>query len=243
MCVVALALNADPRWRIIIAANRDEFHDRPAAPLDRWADNAHLIAGRDLRSGGTWLGVSEQGRLAVITNVRGLAPDPSLESRGTLVSHVLAGTGRYADLDVGDLDRFNGFNLIVVDSAGARVMTNRPTPAILAVESGIHAVSNGELGEDWPRAARIERRMADWLSSRADHPADLFDLLADEEASHDCAVDPSPIFIRNPVYGTRCSTVITIDALGQGTITERRFAADGCVTGETRFTFGWHIGF
>jgi uncharacterized protein with NRDE domain len=168
MCVVALALNADPRWRIIIAANRDEFHDRPSAPLDRWADSAHLIAGRDLRSGGTWLGVSEHGRLAVITNVRGLAPDPSLESRGTLVSHVLAGEGRYADPDVGDMDRFNAFNLIVADVKGARVLTNRPSPAILPLESGVHAVSNGELGEKWPRAARIERRMADWLSSRAE---------------------------------------------------------------------------
>lgn len=239
MCVVALALNADPRWRIIIAANRDEFHARPSAPLGRWADNAHLIAGRDLRSGGTWLGVSEQGRLAVITNVRGQAPDLSLESRGTLVSHVLAGAERYANPEAGDLGRFNAFNLIVADAKGARVLTNRPSPAISPLEPGIHAVSNGALGEDWPRAARIKRRMADWLSSRADHPADLFGLLSDEEASHDCAVDPSPIFIRNPVYGTRCSTVIVIDALGQGTITERRFAADGCVTGETRFAFGW----
>src|ERR1700754_2725628 len=98
MCILAFAWQAHPRWHLVLAGNRDERHDRPAAPLARWEAPADLIAGRDLKSGGTWLGVSEKGRLAVVTNLRGHGgPDPAKVSRGALVADLLAGEGAYGD--------------------------------------------------------------------------------------------------------------------------------------------------
>ena len=100
MCVLAFAWNAHPRWRLVLAGNRDELHERPAAPLARWREPDHILAGRDLLAGGTWLGVSEQGRLAVVTNLRGFGPPaPDMASRGALVRDVLAGDGAHADPD------------------------------------------------------------------------------------------------------------------------------------------------
>jgi uncharacterized protein with NRDE domain len=106
MCVVAIALNAHPRWQLVLAGNRDEFHARPSAPLARWkGKDSHILGGRDLQSGGTWLGVSEQGRLAVVTNIRtGHPPDSEKASRGALVADFLSGKSTFDDLD-----RYNPF--------------------------------------------------------------------------------------------------------------------------------------
>jgi uncharacterized protein with NRDE domain len=127
MCVAAFAWQAHPRWRLVAIGNRDEYHERPAAPLARWDGGAGIIAGRDLRSGGTWLGVSEAGRFALVTNRRGYgeaAPDRA--SRGALVTDLLQGHGRYGDPIVAPLGEFNPFNLILADSAEARFLSNRP---------------------------------------------------------------------------------------------------------------------
>src|SRR5690606_22104535 len=100
MCIMAMAWHAHPRWRLLLVGNRDELHARPAAPLARWDEPDHLIAGRDLQSGGTWLGVSEQGRCAIVTNRRGYGlPDPAKASRGALVTDLLRGEGAYAAPD------------------------------------------------------------------------------------------------------------------------------------------------
>src|SRR3546814_14928386 len=97
MCVLAFAWRAHPHWPLIAAGNRDELHARPAQPLARWDRPDHLLAGRDLQSGGTWLGVSEQGRFAVVTNLRGYgAPEPGRAARGALVPDPLSGKGRFA---------------------------------------------------------------------------------------------------------------------------------------------------
>ena len=97
MCVLAFAWRAHPRWQLVVAGNRDELHTRPTAPLARWTDPDHLLAGRDLLSGGTWLGVSGQGRFAVVTNLRGHgAPRADAESRGRLLRDYLAGDGERA---------------------------------------------------------------------------------------------------------------------------------------------------
>src|SRR5438093_10047665 len=120
MCILALAWQAHPRWHLVVAGNRDELHARPSAPLARWDQPEHVIAGRDLKSGGTWLGVSEQGRMAVVTNLRGYGnPEPDRASRGALVTDVLSGDGRYADPSGAKLSDFNPFNLILVDRAQA----------------------------------------------------------------------------------------------------------------------------
>src|SRR5574338_934087 len=116
MCVLAFAWRAHPRWLLVAAGNRDELHARHAQPLARWDQPDHLLAGRDTQSGGTWLGVSEQGRFAVVTNLRGYgAPEPDRPSRGVLVTDLRSRKGLYADPRDAELSDFNPFNLIVAD--------------------------------------------------------------------------------------------------------------------------------
>src|ERR1019366_3936015 len=96
MCVLALAWGAHPGWRLVMAGNRDEMQERPAQPLRRWDEPDHVLAGKDLQSGGTWLGVSEQGRFAVVTNLRGFGPAKAgRPSRGILLRDLLSGEGQY----------------------------------------------------------------------------------------------------------------------------------------------------
>lgn len=219
MCVVVLALDTHPEWRIILAGNRDEFHARPSAPLARWdGEDSHIIAGRDLVSGGTWLGVSERGRIAVVTNIRTAdAPDRAKASRGDLVSNYLRGDGLPA---VETLDGFNAFSLITIGPEGATLSANRPSPMVTALVPGIHGLSNGFPDEDWPRKSRLISHFTDIIDSADNLPDALLDMLATE------AIDDS-IFIRNKVYGTRCSTVLLVDYSGTGLMIEHQFGCNG----------------
>lgn len=236
MCVAAIAWNAHPRWRLVAIGNRDEFHARPAAPLERW-DNG-LIAGRDLTAGGTWLGVSGNGRFALVTNYRVEGyPQPQLASRGSLVTNWLT------DQPLGDVAGMNPFNLFTAGPDGARFVTNHPAPHCDPLASGIHGLSNGPFAQPWGKTRKLETALDAWLGT--DEPAAaLFAALSDRTL--DPASDPagpapdfSGVFIANPAYGTRCSTVIAVDHAGAGSISERRFGADGRETGRTTIQFGW----
>src|SRR4029453_15754131 len=127
MWVLAIAWPAHPHWPLVVAGNRDELHARPARPLARWDRPNHLLAGRDLQPGGTRLGVSERGYFAVVTNLRGYGvPEPGRPSRGTLVTDLLSGEGRYADLRDVERSDFNPFNLIVADWKHMHFLPTRP---------------------------------------------------------------------------------------------------------------------
>ena len=222
MCVLAFAVGAHPHWRLVAAGNRDEFHARAAAPLAEWGNG--VIAGRDLVSGGTWLGMRE-GRFAAVTNVRGEPRTPARRSRGELVTDVLL------DRSSAGPDAYGAYNLIAADGETATFSTNRPHPAAHALAPGVYGLANAGLDEPWPKTVRLKAILADWLADAADDPARLLDGLM-EEVPEDPAL--SGIFIRNAVYGTRCSTVVAIDRHGPGMIVERRFTPEGDVCGETR---------
>jgi uncharacterized protein with NRDE domain len=240
MCVVAIAWAAHPRWRLVLAGNRDEFHARPAAPLAHWDSYLGLIAGRDMQSGGTWLGVSEDGRLAVVTNVRNMGdPDPNCVSRGQLITDYVAGNGRYAALDKASEADFNPFNLLVATPRFAQMLSNRPGGTRFELNPGVHGLSNLMLGEPWPRKAALETALTLWISAGAEDPVQLLDVLGDETLLD--PIDAPPIFVRDDVYGTRCSTVVAVDATGAGQITERRFGPGGVMAGETTLRFGWRL--
>ena len=248
MCVLAFAWHAHPRWSLIVAGNRDEFHERPAAPLARWSRDV-LIAGKDLQSGGTWLGVSEAGRFAVVTNLRGFGPPaPARTSRGALVTRMLADPAE--DPLAVDLDDYNPFNLIVADPARAWFLTNRPEPDGLLLAPGLYGLSNSRLDEPWPKTLRLKSVLTDWIVGEAREPERLLDALGERALpdvglhaapQSDVPQEPalSPVFILDPIYGTRCSTVVAIDRSGHGWIIERRYAAEGSVTGETAVDFPW----
>lgn len=232
MCVAAIAWATHPRWLLVAAGNRDEFHGRPAAPLVEW--DSGILAGRDLEAGGTWLGVA-QSRFALVTNRRAEGyPLPGMASRGALVSDYLLGA------EPGDGAAMNPFNLITVGPEGAHLLTNFPGHDRRVLTSGIHTLSNGGLDELWFKEVRLAGALEGWLSTGAGPDALL-------ESLHDPVPDPkqadaafSSVFIVNPDYGTRCSTVIAVDHAGRGTIVERSFAADGAETGTVRFEFGWN---
>jgi uncharacterized protein with NRDE domain len=248
MCVLALAFDSHPRWRLVLAGNRDELHARPAAPLHRWDGPGRVLAGRDLSGGGTWLGVSEEGRLAVVTNLRGFGPpEDGRPSRGLLLRDLLAGEGDYARPNVEDLDGFNPFNLFALIDGGLEFWTNRPEPERRKLGPGLYGASNGPLDAPWPKTVRLKAALEAWLQSDAGRPEALLDALRDDRPPPIEAGPPSdapeppqtPIFIRNPLYGTRCSTVVAIDRDGRGLIVERRYDADGQAAGETALAFGW----
>jgi uncharacterized protein with NRDE domain len=251
MCVLALAWKAHPRWHLVMAGNRDELHERPAAALARWPEPGHLIAGRDLLSGGTWAGVSEHGRFAVVTNLRGYGlPRPDRVSRGALVTDLLAGTGQYASPDTAGLADFNPFNLIVADRERALFLSNRPEPIGSVLAPGLYGLSNGTLDEPWPKTLRVKEMLLAWLVGEGTEPAGLLDGLGEDRlpdaglpptSPSDVPQEPtlSPVFIRQSVYGTRCSTVVAINSEGRGEIIERRYSPDGAEAGETRIDFAW----
>jgi uncharacterized protein with NRDE domain len=252
MCVLALAWDAHPQWRLVVAGNRDELHARPAAPLRRWpAPDDGLLAGQDLQSGGTWLGVSEQGRFAVVTNLRGFGPpEAGRPSRGLLLRDMLSDRGRYADPTDADLADFNPLNLITVLDGEAAFRTNKPAPQRRVLAPGLYGLSNGALDEPWPKTLRLKAILAHWIGAGATRPEALLDGLREDvlpvagdppAAPSDAPQEPrsSAIFIRNPIYGTRCSTVVAVDHAGRGLIVERRYDAAGEPLGDTALAFAW----
>ena len=231
MCVVALAWRADPRWQLVVAGNRDEFHARASAPLLRWEDAPHVLGGRDLVSGGGWIGVSDEGRFAVVTNVAGYPRGDAAPSRGALVADYLRAGALPDDAALGT---YGGFSLMTIGKE-ADYRTNRPTLAHRPLAPGLHGISNGPLDPPWPRTRTLTDALGAWLGTGTS-PGDLLDLLADETI---VARGERPVFIRDAVYGTRCSTVIAIADDGAGVMIERRFGASGTSDGDTQLLFGW----
>jgi len=246
MCVAAVAWNAHPDWQLVAIGNRDEFHERPAVALEKWGGAAGIIAGRDLQSGGTWLGVSEAGHFVLVTNLRGYgSPNPARRSRGELVTRMLEGKPVPPELDP-----YNPFNLIHVDGSEAHFLTNRPDNARVHLATGIYGLSNGTLDEPWAKTLQLKSALQGWLAGGETSFAPLFATLASDTIADlgthpampsDIAIEPSetPPFIRHPLYGTRCSTVVAINRRGEGTIMERRFDAAGEQTDESSIGFRW----
>ncbi len=144
------------------------------------------------------------------------------------------------------LGRFNPFNLLVVDGDELALLSNRPDNLVRALGAGVHGLSNGVHDAPWPKTRAVQAAVERWVCEDRDEIEDLFAALRDERRFGDDGSEEqepvgSPVFIRHPVYGTRCSTVVTVDRDGRGVIAERRFGVDGAVTGETRLGFGWAV--
>lgn len=255
MCVVALAWRSHPDWQFVAIGNRDELHARPALPLARWEDASHVIAGQDIQAGGTWLGVSDEtdhsGRFAVVTNIAGFGlPDPDKASRGDLIRNFLENTGTSSEPNALPLADFNPFSLITIEGEEAWVHANRPEPVRRRLAAGVHGLSNGPVDNAWPKTGWLKAQLDQWMTEGSRDPDQLLSLLRDESPPSaateftpmpDLPRDPQtvPVFICDSVYGTRCSTVVLVDAAGQGHILERSYDARGDVTGDQSVTFAW----
>jgi len=208
MCLILLAWQVSTPHPLVVAANRDEFHARAAAPAAFWDDRPAILAGRDLEARGTWMGISRGGRFAAVTNYRGAREPRAAESRGALVSAFLANGQTPAEY-VGEIQEkaaaYGGFNLLVSDGSELWWMSNRDGEP-RRLEAGIYGLANALL--DSPDVEPRKRRFAEAISSGA-AVEPLFTVLAEAR-------------IVDPVYGTRCSTVF----FGRR-YAERSFCADG----------------
>jgi uncharacterized protein with NRDE domain len=257
MCLLVLAWRVHTRYRLVVAANRDEFHARAAAPLAKWPPPADLLAGRDLRSQGTWLGINRERRFGVVTNFRELQPArPAAPSRGELVPDYLGarhdGTpARAADFLVALEPRataWSGFNLLLSDADSLCYASNRTTPFARELRPAVYGLANESLDTPWPKLQRVRSGFEAWLREGADAEMEgLFALLADRTPAGDppearsgalpteWARALSAPFVLHPEYGTRCSTVLLLEGDGRLQLAERRFDPDGRLSGETEF--------
>jgi uncharacterized protein with NRDE domain len=258
MCLIAFAYNVHPACPLVLIANRDEFHARPAAPLGPWDEHPDILGGRDLQAGGGWLAIDRRRpRLAAVTNVREALPPPPARSRGDLVRGFLAGDDlavAFAELRRVDGNDYGPFNLLLWDGEDLIVATNRLKPRWETVEPGVHGLSNGSFDQPWPKTRRLTAALGDWLGSpagRASLPDDAVDLeplyaaLADEHRPDDSELPDtgmgiererllSSAFIKLPGYGTRASQIVMLGRDGRTLFAERRFGADGALIGEAR---------
>jgi uncharacterized protein with NRDE domain len=253
MCLLVLAWNAHPQYRLIVAANRDEYHERPSAPLALWPSPHEFIAGRDLRAGGTWLGVDRRRRFGIVTNFRDLqTPRAGAPSRGNLIPDYLDqpdSTRVFLSRLAPDAAKYSGFNLLVTDGHELWYASNRAETFGCPLPAGVHGLSNQFLDTPWPKLVRVRRRFEELLRSPGSATTStLFAMLKDPEPSPPDISVPSSTgispefaralsapFVLHPSYGTRCSTVLLLEPSGALRLAERRFDASGTMSGETTF--------
>jgi uncharacterized protein with NRDE domain len=224
MCLIVFAYNVHPSYRLIIAANRDEFYERPSSSADFWKDHSRVLAGRDLKNSGTWLGVTKDGKIAAVTNYR----DPSTlksdaPSRGKLVGRYLTGkrsADSYLKIISGQTDKYNGFNLLLGDDNDLFVFSSRGEKEKL--KAGIYGLSNHLLNSPWPKVVRCRKMLKAALDKKDDALEEaLFSVLSDRRVPPDSKLPStgiglewerllSPVFIESPIYGTRSSTILLI---------------------------------
>jgi uncharacterized protein with NRDE domain len=242
MCLILFSFDPGGEYPVVVAANRDEFYERPTQSAHFWQDAPHIFAGRDLTNHGTWLGVDRYGRFAAVANYR----DPSSHlsnalSRGWLVSDYLIGR---KDPEVylrgvqEKQNRFNGFNLIVGDIERIGYLSST-IGAVRMLSPGLYGLSNGVLDTPWPKVERGKAGLRRVLNSRDRlEPIALFDVLADSSFPGDTDLPDTgvgiewerilaPIFVSSPTYGTRCSTVLIFGKDGTVRFAERSFDREG----------------
>ncbi len=249
MCLILLAQDAHPEYPLVFAGNRDEFYDRPAASAAFWDDAPHVLGGRDLKAGGTWLGITQRGHWATVTNVRDQRPHrEDAPSRGHLVADYLTdepAPEAYLRSVQAKADQYNGFNLLVGTPEETLYLSNRdgsPRP----VAAGIHGMSNAQLDDPWPKVERGTSRLRAVLDDQVTAEG-LLDLLDDRRPAPDDELPStgvgqetermlSPPFIEGEKYGTRTSTVILVHRSGAVTFVERNYDR-GTPDESRRFSF------
>ncbi|MBL8429748.1 MAG: NRDE family protein [Dechloromonas sp.] len=237
MCLIVVGWRVHPDYPLVVAANRDEFYARPTAPLGRWPDAPEVIGGLDLEAGGTWLGITESGRFAAVTNVREPGMAKGAQSRGALTRGFLTG-GLSAEKYAGQIDgaQYSGFNLLLCDGNTLVYCSNRDgKPRPLA--PGIYGLSNHLLDSPWPKLVAARERFAEALPSLPDTSA-FFELLAEQAIVTDEKLPStgvpiewerllSAIFVKSESYGTRAATLAWQDAAGKITVHENSFGPNG----------------
>jgi len=251
MCLIVFALDRHPRYKLILAINRDEFFERPTRAAEFWPDAPQVLAGRDLQRGGTWFGVSSCGRVAAVTNFRephgGLAHS---KSRGMLVFDYLNGSDgaeEYLERISADADSYGGFNLLLGDAGRLFHFSNRGAGST-AVSPGIHGLSNHLLDTSWPKVVTARQRLGLLLQKEELQPEELLKLVSDSRPFPDRLLPDtgvglerermlSPLFISGDDYGTRASTLLMIDRENRVMFHERSYDNRQNVSASVQLSF------
>jgi uncharacterized protein with NRDE domain len=245
MCLLVCAIDRHPDYVYVLAANRDEYHVRPSAPLGWWQDVPGVAGGRDLTAHGSWLAVSRNGRFAAVTNVRQIGAAATGRSRGELVTDWLISAASPAERlrRMGaDAQQFNGYNLIAADGGRVYYASNRATDTPRELPPGVYGLSNHLLDTPWAKVLRTKERVARALTGTPTLE-DLLEILADRRQAlpaelgmmgiESAAEAPwSAPFVVNPLYGTRCSTVMLWGRDGRVRLHERRYNSNGDTVGD-----------
>lgn len=265
MCLLVFSLRKHPEYPLIFVGNRDEFRDRPAEPARFWSEHPHLLAGRDLEAGGTWLGVTRDGRFATVTNYRDPGERrPDARSRGELAVDYLTGSepaSSYLAALQERADEYNGFNLILGTPGALYYFSNRGVGSVVngestigspgrihELEAGVYGLSNEQLDTPWPKVRRAKSLFHKVMGEHGPTPEVLLGVLTDRKLAADGDMPStglskeweralSSIFISGDEYGTRASTVVLFRSDGGVTFVERSFGLKGRVLGTESHQF------
>ncbi len=249
MCLIVFCWHAHPEYRLVLAANRDEYHARPARDAHWWPDLQHVLAGRDLQAGGSWLAVSRKGRFATVTNYREMQRSTGrLRSRGEIVSKFIGSDASPRDF-VSSIDgaKYAGYSLLAADRRQMVYWSNRgQEPSVL--DPGVYGLSNADLDEAWPKVLRSRDTLKRLIDDGTADETSLMRLLADRTPAPVDEIDSSQLpfplaralsapFIVSGEYGTRCSTTLLWSYDDNVEFCERNFDSSGELAGTRRFRF------
>ena len=259
MCLISYGWRQSPGSRLLLVANRDEFHARPTAAADWWQTEGSLntnslgvmstdvLGGRDLQAGGSWLGVNRAGYVAALTNFREV-PVTGKRSRGELVSRFLLGSNSAAEAAAelhAERCEYAGFNLLLADADELYYVSNRCDSEPVSLAPGFYGLSNALLNSPWPKSLKTTAALSEQVDGSLDA---LLDIFADREQADDSLLPVTAMpmewekilsspFICTPEYGTRASTGLSIAASGEVNFSERRFGPAGDTVDSSHFRF------
>ncbi|MBL7859323.1 MAG: NRDE family protein [Cyclobacteriaceae bacterium] len=251
MCLIFLSVNNHPSYKLVVAANRDEFYSRKTATAHFWEDHPHIVGGRDLEAHGTWMAMTKRGRISLVTNYRDPKNiDPHAPSRGQLVTDYLNDSSTpevYLSRLANRAKAYNGFNLLVGDTDALWYYSNY-RDGLEKISPGLYGLSNHLLETPWPKVLRGKQKMAEALATDHVNPENLFELLKDDVIADDKLLPDtgiglereralSSMFIKSPGYGTRCSTVVIVDRLNHVLFSERVYDTTTFHYSTQRFEF------
>lgn len=251
MCLIVFAYKKHKKFKLILAANRDEFYKRPTMGAHQWDTRPFIVAGRDLEQGGTWLGINEKGLFAAVTNYRQpVISNETKLSRGTILTEFLLGmegSAAYLEKLTKKAGLYNGFNLLIGDRENLFYYSNIEF-LIKKVEPGLYCISNALFDTPWPKVEFAKNKLADIISAENISGEEIFKLLGNDHKFPDDNLPDtgfnielernlSPVFIKSPFYGTRSSNFITIDYENEVNFIERVYEEDREKWQENSFSF------
>lgn len=256
MCLIAFALAPNHHYDLVMVANRDEFHHRPTRAMHWWTQPS-ILAGLDEQSGGTWLAVAPDGRIAAVTNFRSPKPEAAQKSRGELPLRLLESASMDEALQQISREKtqYGQFNLLGYDGSAVHSLGSESRLPPRRLESGIHGLSNHLLNTPWPKLQHGCDRLQETLDSAPPHTGSLHRSLLEhfgdshEAEPHrlpDTGVGEelermlSPVFIKGANYGTRATSVVTLSRAGEITVTERCYGPEGVELNEQQFQWQRH---